>query len=157
MTVSLRFDAARNMGATEFQTALGPYLRIHFLFRRNASSPKRRRRTRNICQWRDHHVCPFSCFHVVKCVHGHGNTWRGCLQYRGDVVPQVVSTAMVLGRDLPFCPVPCACAPCFLLACTVVITRENIMFATSKRVRHERGNPRKMPDVRLMTFKRDLG
>ena len=45
----------------------------------------------------------------------------------------------------------------FFLACTVVITPENIMFATSKRLRHERGNPRKMPEVRLMTLKRDLG
>ena len=101
-------------------------------------------------------MCPFSCFHVVKCVHRHGNTWRVCLQYRGDVVPQVASTAMVPGRDRGICSVLCARAPCFLLACTVVITRENIMFATSKRLRHERGNPRKMPEVRLMTLKRDL-
>ena len=44
----------------------------------------------------------------------------------------------------------------FFLACTMVITPENIMFATSNRLRHERGNPRKMPEVRLMTLKRDL-
>ena len=129
MTASLRCDGSPIVGVTDFQTNLELYFAHSCMQCSLTPSSLRRAYPKHVggvitmCV-----LSPPSMW--SKCVPRHGNTWRSCLQYRGDVVPQVVSTAMVLGRDLPFCPVPCACAPCFLLACTVVITRENIKFAT---------------------------
>ena len=53
------FDSAQNVGVTEFQTMLVPYLHIHTLLCTHAPSPQRRRPTTEhfMCRWRNGQRC----------------------------------------------------------------------------------------------------
>jgi tubulin alpha len=95
LTASLRFDGALNVDATEFQTNLVPYPRIHFVLSSYApiiSAEKAYHEQLSVAEITNAAFEPASM--MVKCDPRHGKYMAVALMFRGDVVPKDVNAAV---------------------------------------------------------------
>ncbi len=95
ITASLRFDGSLNVDLNEFQTNLVPYPRIHFPLVTYApviSADKVRHEQMSIAEITN--ACFENTNQMVKCDPRRGKYMSCCLLYRGDVVPNDVTSAI---------------------------------------------------------------